>query len=470
MYKTIQNIFTKYKTDEAGNFSIMFAVSMIALVTGVAAAIEFNSLYSQKETLQRHLDAALLAVVSSGIDKKDDQLEYVKKYIKENSYGIELKTVKIDHLASSEVVLSATIKPDFYFSGVLGIVPSIAADSAAFAGEAEVINSVDLVMVLDTTESMDGAKIIALRQAANTLIDTIPDGGDVQVGIVPFSNYVNVGLNNRNAPWINVDPDYSTVETYNRRTKISGPTCRGSGENVDIRDGVAYTSSGNVCNSYNPAVYGPSTQETRTVDYVWEGCVFSRHAGNRDLHLSDDQYDIYKINGRPRGSCGEALLPLTNKKADMTAHINSLVVDEDTYMPAGIMWGRRVLSSHEPFTGGRKAEGVRQVMLLMTDGQNSMHRWGQSHNSSDANDPQDVELLAKTNEDTHTLCTLAKTDQIEVYSIAFEVNDIVTRNLLKGCASELSMFYDAQNSSQLLKAFEDISGKLSESASVRLTR
>ena len=145
---------------------------------------------------------------------------------------------------------------------------------------------------------------------------------------------------------------------------------------------------------------------------MWEGCVFSRHAGNRDLHLSDDQYDIYKINGRPRGSCGEALLPLTNNKADMTAHINSLVVDEDTYMPAGIMWGRRVLSSHEPFTGGRKAEGVRQVMLLMTDGQNSMHRWGQSHNSSDANDPQDVELLAKTNEDTHTLCTLAKTDQI----------------------------------------------------------
>ena len=140
-------------------------------------------------------------------------------------------------------------------------------------------------------------------------------------------------------------------------------------------------------------------------------------------------------------------------------------------MPAGIMWGRRVLSPGIPFTGGRTPEQARKMMVIMTDGQNSMYKHGQSHNAGDCDGADKAEKLDQTNEDTSTLCRLAKAEGTEIFSIAFEVDDTVTKNMLEGCASERSMFFDAANSNQLEKAFKEIGAKLEGSEdSVRLSR
>ena len=58
----------------------------------------------------------------------------------------------------------------------------------------------EVILVLDKTGSMAGAKLEALKAAAAELVEQIMDGENVRVGIVPFAQYVNIGLDLRNEP------------------------------------------------------------------------------------------------------------------------------------------------------------------------------------------------------------------------------------------------------------------------------
>ena len=67
-------------------------------------------------------------------------------------------------------------------------------------------NALEVALVLDNTGSMKkDDKETALRQAVQELVDSVMAGqADVKVAVVPFSQYVNVGVENRNAPWLEV--------------------------------------------------------------------------------------------------------------------------------------------------------------------------------------------------------------------------------------------------------------------------
>lgn len=458
---------------EKGNVSIMFALSILMILTVVGAAVEMTSLHSQKIKLQDQLDMAILSIAASELELQNEQIEHAGAHLSGNGYDGRLKSLNVNNITNDsgnvEIVITADIEPVTHFGGFLGFSESISAESAVVVGSSTG-EPLDLVLVLDTTDSMAGSKLNALKVAAGNLVDTLPSDDEVKVGIVPFSNYVNVGMSNRNAPWINVEPDRSETYEFTRRRVVQEAYCRSTGETVDVRDGVPYTDSGRVCRDYVPEVKEDVSTETGTREIVWTGCVFSRNRGGMELHLEDDHYDEYKINGQSGTTCGQPIVPLTDKMNEVKTAISSLEVDKDTYMPAGIMWGRRVLSEQVPFAGGRSVDEAKKIMIMMTDGQNSMHKWGQSHGTSDVSDPDDVALLNKTNDDTETLCQLSKSEGTEVYSIAFEVDDFDTRKMLEGCATDRSKYFDAQNSAQLLQAFEEIAGQLQSSANLRLTR
>lgn len=99
------------------------------------------------------------------------------------------------------------------------------------------------------------------------------------------------------------------------------------------------------------------------------------------------------------------------------------------YIPAGLMWGWRVLSPTGPFADGAPVTGAnraRKVLVLMTDGENTRsldapYHWGSSKSDADT-------LLS-------TLCTKVKSASIEIYTVAFEVTDNQTRNMLRNCAT-----------------------------------
>ena len=72
---------------------------------------------------------------------------------------------------------------------------------------------------------------------------------------------------------------------------------------------------------------------------------------------------------------------------------------------------------------------------------------------------QEVSPLA--NQRSEELCTNIKAKGIKIYTVAFEVADLGIKDILRDCASAPSNFFDADDSSELQTAFENIGANLS---------
>ncbi len=145
--------------------------------------------------------------------------------------------------------------------------------------------------------------------------------------------------------------------------------------------------------------------------------------------------------------------PLTNKLTKVKATISSLSASGYTYIPAGLMWGWRTLDEKQPFTEakGPFAKNTQKVMILMSDGANTRSKNGKAHTGWDVN---------AANKEMNTLCNKIKKDEIEIYTIAYDIKDKATKNRMRSCATDPSKFFDAANASQLNKAFQAIGANL----------
>jgi hypothetical protein len=191
----------------------------------------------------------------------------------------------------------------------------------------------------------------------------------------------------------------------------------------------------------------------------WNGCVGSRKP---PLNSRDDGFST-GLPGLMNISCGKPLVQLTNQQASLLASINSFVAAENTYVPAGLSVGWHVLSPGVPFTEATPANAdpkPRRALVLMTDGANtvSLTSQGPLHNGSSR---------AAADTLTKQLCTNIKADEVEVYTVAFEISDTATKDMIRNCASNPANYFDASDPAELLKAFENIAMALSN---LRLSR
>ena len=84
--------------------------------------------------------------------------------------------------------------------------------------------------------------------------------------------------------------------------------------------------------------------------------------------------------------------------------------------------------------GTLKAERGVKALILMTDGENTRAPDYPTHNST---------IAALANQLTKEICVNIKNDEIVVYTIAFEVTDPEIKDILEGCATSPSYFFDA---------------------------
>ena len=327
-------------------------------------------------------------------------------------------------------------------------------------------------MVLDNTYSMTGAKIDALKRAASGLVDIVManPASNSKIALVPFSQYVNVGMQNRNKAWLDVEDDYTQVETLNfcilDAWPIEGQTCIEEPATCQsIRDGVTvdYPCTDLYCDG---VLIEPTTRcETKdyTIGYYWNGCVGSRPSPY-DTH--DDGFDIEKSPGLLRTFCPNAITPLTDQKNTIKTAIDAMAVEGiSTYIPAGLVWGFHALTPTPPFDQGATFEamdstGGRKILILMSDGKNTTAALYPRHNAGSAKVAEADTVLQDT-------CKNVKAADIELYTIAFEVTDQGTRDLLRNCATDPGKFFDATDADQLRLAFDAIGSSLSELALVR---
>ncbi len=180
---------------------------------------------------------------------------------------------------------------------------------------------------------------------------------------------------------------------------------------------------------------------------------------------------VSSFAGGPNYMCTTtAVTPLTTTKATITDAITALAANGYTNIASGVAWGMRTLTEAAPFTEGRSTTDKNniKVMIVMTDGANTYNMnskftksfyssWSyiaMNHLGTTSTDEDDV--VVKMNARTAQACVDAKAASIKIYTIAFQVTDQTTIDMLTACASDPSMFYQSGNNQALLDAFTAI--------------
>lgn len=198
-----------------GNFSLMLAVGVPAILGAVAFATDVSTLMRAKSDLQNALDAANLASSHLG-DAETTRTDAFNSYFQANiaSHG-ELSNAKatltVDrgvNFVKTKATASADVNLNFAF--LFGAEKHISVDASAVESN----NQLEVVLVLDNTGSMAGARISALRTATKSLLDYLEavksPTRPVRASLVPFVTAVNVNGPEFDPSWIDMDGKSST--------------------------------------------------------------------------------------------------------------------------------------------------------------------------------------------------------------------------------------------------------------------
>jgi len=438
-----------YIGDQKGHFSIIFAIVITVILMAIAVSIDSSNAYRHRAKMQDLADAAVLAAAASG-EQTQAKLEDIAQdsVASNNLAGTELDvTLTILGDNTLQVTVSASI--DTLLMGMFG------RDAIDISGLAEAppkgINPLNIALILDSTQSMEGSKMTALRSAANNLVDSLEnDDGDVQISVVPFARYTRIPRSYDSEPWLEINP------SVNSCWMVHDP------DNSVNCDPVTYDEDENKV--YNCEI---KVEKEQCAFIEYNGCVASRHAP----HHLEAGFVSQRIQGfTAGGSCATELQPLTTSFADVRNTIAAIDTRDRTYMPSGLIWGWRSLTPDAPMTEANTADFDERLsaMVLMSDGENTQSLAPDTTNDFGFNGVyhwgEDIE---NANSVTSSLCANIKNDAITIYTIAYEVTDAATQTLLTQCASSPSHAYQAGSAAELNSAFESIGEKL---AQVRLSR
>jgi Flp pilus assembly protein TadG len=458
-------VFHKFGRDCKGNVTIMLALSLVPILISAGAAIDMVQTNQTLTVLQGAADAA--AIAGGNANTTDDAAlrATVTNYLTTNGAIAALDYVEQiePKLDKSKRTFSVLIKGKRKTS-LMNLVGINTMDVSAYSEVKIGGDGIEVAMVLDNTGSMNAAgRLPALKTAAKLLVDEIMQAKDqgayARVGIVPFSNYVNIGLSRRNKSWLDVEPDKSVprVATWNEYPDATKSNCR---QVPNIVDGVQQGTSEQCDWNYG----APVPKTANVVDtYTWNGCV-----GSRPDPLDESLGSLStRYQGLTNEWCTSEIVELTDSKSKLHDTIDGLVATGETYIPAGLLWGWNMLDSEEPLDKAKSATIIKEMggtkaIVLMTDGQNTLAPYSPIHRGWDG-----ASDWAKGDAKTTTLCENIKADGITVFTVSFMVTDVASKALLANCASDSSKAYSAESAAALANAFKDIGSTLT---AMRLTR
>ena len=485
-----------FGTSRSGNFAAITGIVAIPLLLAGGVAIDYSRYLSADRHLQEVADSAALALAGASDRDEDVMLAQAQKFVDSNFDLSRIDDIEIAALDITDDDVDVRLRGHIRttFMGLAGYDRlNVNADSLA---KRAVNGSVEVALVLDNTYSMAETdakgvtKLASLKQAANALVTELlaDPKADVKIGLVPYADYVNVGTKYRNEPWLNVPADYTVPAVAESGCSTQTVTVQGActayGPEYDCStyvDGVRKAKTCKDCTARKPS----TTKEQKTcttpakaaVNYKWYGCIGSRMAGTYRLNdtMPNVPYPGYVDTSQ---KCLNPIMTLTGDKKALKGGIDGMVYnlgsyEPYTYIPAGVIWGINVLSPTAPLTEGSAYDPAnktpRKAMLLMTDGENTRRFVSSNgtHAAFSSTAATAATQLATVNKETVDLCTYAKTNKIEVYSVAFMVDDAAAKKTLQDCATSAEHYFDASDPEKLLAAFSGIAKSLSV---VRLAR
>jgi hypothetical protein len=129
-----------------------------------------------------------------------------------------------------------------------------------------------------------------------------------------------------------------------------------------------------------------------------------------------------------------------------------------TNIALGLDIGWHVLTPEPPFEQSSPSENVQRVAILLTDGVQTVAAHGSDN----------IVSINSANTNIAESCAAMKADEIEIFTIAFAIEDQYTRDLLKDCASGAPYYFEPSQGGDLDDVFSEIFNKII-AAQVRLT-
>ncbi|RNJ46055.1 hypothetical protein B5V01_12500 [Mesorhizobium erdmanii] len=203
-------LLNKFWRSKSGNFALLMGLGLPAILSAVAFAVDVSTVMRAKSNLQNALDAANLASSHLG-DLDISRTDAFDRYFQANIAGHgELAnaqaTLTVDrgvNFIKTKAVASADVNLNFGF--LFGHNRHIAVDASAVESN----NQLEVVLVLDNTGSMAGARMTALRTATKSLLDTLEatksPTRQIRASLVPFVTAVNVNGDEFDPSWIDMD-------------------------------------------------------------------------------------------------------------------------------------------------------------------------------------------------------------------------------------------------------------------------
>ena len=450
-------MFRKFLKDERGSIGAVLALGAITLLGAISASLDYSRMTAARASLAAAVDASAIAAGQA----EDRVMQATARSVFDANFR-DTGSVTSFQVTKFKKNDADAIRVEAVADVGMTLAQTIGFNSAPVRAISEVVvgndTDIQIALVLDVTASMDGVKIASLKTAStemvNTLFDKMKKANQVKMAVVPFADYVNVGMSNRNQPWIDVPNDSTTtqqvcnqardiIRTYNCRMETQTWTA--------CNDGICGPQSRTVqvCDHD----YGPYYQNcfNQTTTLKWDGCVGSR---NFPMNLSDANYLSDRAPGVMNVHCPIPLTTLTPSQPTILNAISNLTAIGNTYIPSGLTWGWATLSNDQPFNEPGNGNRVpSKYIILMTDGANSISPTYPYHNDWN---------VALSDTLTAQLCTNIKAAGIQIFTISFDVNNNVIKNQLRICASSPDKYFDAVGAAQLSDAFKGIASQLSE--------
>lgn len=513
-----------FSRDDRGVFAVVFGLIAVVLIATAGSTVDYIRIQQARTTIQVLLDAAALALqreIYSGseaeISEKAERLLLERS--RETGIDVAITSVEIRR-EEGALRLAATVSIETAFVTLVGV-HRLSAFVLSEASRERL--SLEIAMVLDNSGSMaTGSRMGHLKSAANkasTIFfnDMNPDSPDVFVGVVPFTQFVNVGRQYANAAWIdrfglseiaddNLVVDANSPQTGFNRIELFGrlrnAPWRGCVEAraypLDTNDDVPEASRPDTLfvpafapdepdaqDRYGRDLYNNSylADQPRQCAPPPNGSSYSQRVLQERMckytNASVTKASMTQAQG-PNADCpNNPLTPLTSSSQTIIQAIASMTPQGGTNIAQGAVWGLHLLSENEPFAAAPFAPDNRKVMILMTDGDNfhsaspNMNgarfytAYGYPYNSR----------LGQLGDSTQKLqgfmdarlletCQNAKGLGIVVYTIGLAVARTETEKILQSCSSGEGYWFLPQQPNELDAIFEQIAGQLAE---LRLT-
>jgi Flp pilus assembly protein TadG len=363
----------KLAREEDGNIA-MFSVLLFSLMVMVGGlAVDVMRVEQKRTNLQQTLDRCVLAAAS--IRQNLDPETVCRDYVEKAGLSSYLQNVEVTQSDGERIVrVTALGQQDNIFAPLLGFetFPIPAASSAV-----QTVTDVEVVLVLDVSGSMTGAKLASLKTAASDFVDRVTESNEdnrVSVSIVPYNAQVNM-------------PDYLMA-----KFNATGPVTVANANCLEIPSAMFSVPGISTSAPIPRAVYADTASGT-TGGNTYTAATATGNNGATNAFQFCNPRNGDAVTG---ALTQNLILPPTSDATVLKAHINALYAGGNTSITLGMKWGlnlvdpgmRPVISDlisegHvSPIFNGRPFDydqpgnevNVMKYIVLMTDGEHVAHR------------------------------------------------------------------------------------------------